>query len=154
MKVRYCRAADRGRQPEVTGNLPECQFLYKSGSKYFPTKNCNLYRKPVVLHISDVKMHADYVPGIRLFQKIIKPSQIGFFFLILCFITLKPEVFPITSGHRPRSRPPPRHNLEFFLSPAKEFTLIALLGSELTSPPFGCNENKNPSLKKSVRKFF
>ena len=55
-------------------------------------------------------------------------------------------MFPITSGHRPRSRSPPRHNLEFFLSPAKEFTLIAHLGSELTSPPFGCNENKNPSL--------
>ena len=105
MKVRYCRAADRDRQPEVTGNLTECQFLYKSGPKYFPTKNFNLYRKPVILHISDVKMHVDYVPGIRLFQKIIKPSQIGFFFLILCFITLKPEVFPVISGYRPGLEP-------------------------------------------------
>ena len=101
------------------------------------------------MHISDVKTHVDYGLGSRFVQEILNPPQIGFLFLILCFIMLKPEVFPITSGHRPRSRPPPRHNLEFFLSPAKEFTLIALLGSELTSPPFGCHENKNPSIENS-----
>ena len=115
---------DLGRWPEVTGNLPQCHILYKSWSKYFLTKNFYWLWKPAILHIPDVKMHVDYGPGIRLAEKISKTPQIGFLFHILSFITLKPEVFPITSGHRPRSRPPPRHNVEFFLSPEKEFTLI------------------------------
>ena len=46
-------------------------------------------------------MHLDYGPGIRLVQKIFKPPQIGFLFLILYFITLKPEVFPVIFGYRP-----------------------------------------------------
>ena len=54
----------------------------------------------------------------------------------------KNRQFPVTSGHRSRSRPRPGVNSEVFLSPAKEFEFIAALGSELTSPPFLCNEKK------------
>ena len=43
------------------------------------------------------------------------------------------------------------HNLEFFLSPAKEFESIGLLGFELTSPPFSCIERKNPSKQYRTR---
>ena len=143
---------DLGRWPEVIGNVPQCHILYKSRSKYFLTKIFYWLWKPVILHIPDVKMHVDYGPGIRLVEKISKTPQIGFLFPILSFITLKPEMFPVTSGHRPRSRPPPVHNLEFFLSPAKEFESIGLLGFELTSPPFSCIERKNPSLRRSKRK--
>ena len=137
---------DLDRWPEVTGNVPQCHILYKSWSKYFLTKNFYWLWKPVILHIPDVKMHVDYGPGIRLVEKISKTPQIGFLFPILSFITLKPEMFPVTSGHRPRSRPPPVHNLEFFLSPAKEFESIGLLGFELTSPPFSCIEKKPVSV--------
>ena len=44
-----------------------------------------------------------------------------------------------------RSRASPLHNLECFLSPAKEFTFTTLRGYELTLPPFGWHEKKNLS---------
>ena len=65
----------------------------------------------------------------------------------------KKRQFPVTSGHRSRSRPPPVHNLKVFLLPAKEFESIALLGSELTSPSFLCIEKK-PVITKNEQKIY
>ena len=48
--------------------------------------------------------------------------------------------FSVTSGRWSRSIPPTCDDLEFFLSPTKEATFTALLGSELTPPPFGSYE--------------
>ena len=65
----------------------------------------------------------------------------------------KNRQFPVTSGHRSRSRPRPGVNSEVFLSPAKEFEFIAALGSELTSPSFLCIEKKTRHNKKMNKKF-
>ena len=52
----------------------------------------------------------------------------------------KNRQFSVTSGRWSRSIPPTCDDLEFFLSPTKEATFTALLGSELTPPPFGSYE--------------
>ena len=75
----------------------------------------------------------------------LKTPKTGFF--------LKNRQFPVTSGHRSRSRPPPVHNLKVFLLPAKEFESIALLGFELTSPSFLCI-GKKPVITKNEQKIY
>ena len=136
---------DLGRWPEVTGNLPQCHILYKSWSKYFLTKNFYWLWKPAILHIPDVKMHVDYGPGIRLAEKISKTPQIGFLFHILSFITLKPEVFPVTSGYQSWSAPRQYGTFKAFFQPPKEFGSIALLVKICIDPPIWCNERKKSS---------
>ena len=89
-------------------------------------------------------MHVDYGPSIRLTQNMLKTMLIVILFRFLSFITLKPEVFPVTSGYR--SWPGPRQYGTFkaFLQPSKEFGSIAFLVKICKDPPIWNYENKNP----------
>ena len=92
-------------------------------------------------------MHVDYGPSIRLTQNMLKTMLIVILFRFLSFITLKPEMFPVTSGDQSSLKPRQYGNFKAFLYPPKEFGSIALLVKICIDPPIWFNENKNPSIE-------
>ena len=91
-------------------------------------------------------MHVDYGPSIRLTQNMLKTMLIVILFRFLSFITLKPEVFPVTSGDQSSPEPRQYGNFKASLYTTKEFGSIALLVKICIDPPILFNENKNPSM--------